>query len=104
MKNVNQKTKSTIAICILSLAILLLWIYKFPFLSLPFFTDEAWSYAPAVWAMYQSHPCLVPGCIPVDLYRGHPLLFYFISASVAKIFGFTPFVLHLFALISASGF
>ncbi|HYV93305.1 MAG TPA: hypothetical protein VE978_16135 [Chitinophagales bacterium] len=100
----SRKTQFTIAACFLFLGILMLWIYKFPFLHLPFFWDEAWSYAPAISTMYKNHPCLLPGCLPADLYRGHPLWFYFMNATVAKIFGFSPLVMHVFSLIIASAF
>ena len=104
MKIVKSKSGSIITAGILFIGILLLWIYKLPFLKLPFFWDEAWSYAPAVWAMYKDHPCLTPGCVAVDLYRGHPLWFYFMNAVVTKVFGFTPLVIHVFSLLVASVF
>lgn len=104
MKRISAKTGSAIATCVLLFGILMLWIYKFPFLHLPFFWDEGWSYAQAIWTMYKNHPCLVPGCLPADLYRGHPLWFYFMNAVVAQIFGFTPLVMHIFALVVSSIF
>src|ERR1043165_582688 len=99
-----MKKENILAAILLSLSILLLWIYKIPFLTLPFFGDEAFSYARAYWAMYQNYPCLLPGCILPDLYRGHPLFFYFLAATGTKLFGFSPLVLHVFALILSSVF
>ncbi len=51
---------------------------KVPHLFLPGYWDEAWSYLPAVAAMKQTLPGLWPGVIDVGLYKGHPLLFFFL--------------------------
>src|SRR5439155_13859640 len=99
MKVASRNTESAIATSILLLALLILWIYKFPLLYMPLYYDEAWSYGEAVWSMYKNHACLMPGCLPTEFYRGHPLWFYFMNAVVSKLFGFSPLVLHLFALI-----
>ncbi len=63
------------------LVILIFGLYKIQDLSLPYFWDEAWSYFPALEAMQKSGPSLLPGAIHPDLYRGHPLLFYFLSSA-----------------------
>ncbi|HXH19859.1 MAG TPA: glycosyltransferase family 39 protein [Chitinophagales bacterium] len=73
-------------------------IYKQQHLRLPCFWDEAWSYAPAVSYMYKNGLGLLPGTIPPDMARGHPLLFYFLAATWAKLFGNTIFSLHVFSL------
>ncbi len=73
-------------------------IIKWTAMSLPYFWDEAWSYIPAIVNMAQEGPCLYPGCIDVELYRGHPLLFYFLGASWMKLFGDSLTAMHAFAL------
>lgn len=88
----------------LCFSVLLLWLYKFPFLGLTYFWDESWSYAIAIHKMAVGTPCLLPSCLPPELSRGHPLLYYFINAIVAKIFGFSPFLMHTFSLLIASFF
>lgn len=104
MKQMNNRQAAIFSIALSAAAMLVLWIYKWPLLQLPFFWDEAWSYAPAVFAMYENHPCIFPGCIATDLYRGHPLWFYFMNSMLAKIAGFTPFTLHFFSLLTATLF
>ncbi len=82
--------------------LLLLFVaYKWSDLSLPYFWDEAWSYLPAVMAMIENSPCLLPNCIDPELYRGHPLLFYFLVGTWGKIFGASLWSLHSFALLVA---
>lgn len=72
--------------------------FKFPHLSLPYFWDEAWVYAPAVLEMHKSGLSLLPDAIPPELSRGHPLLFHFLAALWVKIFGTSFFAVHSFAL------
>lgn len=79
--------------------ILVFIILKWSSLFQPYFWDEAWSYIPAITQMANNTPCLVPGCINVDLYRGHPLLFYFISSIWMKYISNSLFSMHLFALL-----
>lgn len=74
-------------------------VFKFPHLSLPFFWDEAWSYAPAVDAMANTFPSLLPGKIDAELSRGHPLFFYFSAGLWLKVFGIHLFSAHSFALL-----
>jgi len=63
------------------LVALLFGLYKIQDLSLPYFWDEAWSYFPALEAMQQTGPSLLPNAIDPQLYRGHPLLFYFLQST-----------------------
>ncbi len=83
----------------LFVAILFFVISKWNALFLPYFWDEAWSYIPAIDEMIQKIPCLIPNCIDPELYRGHPLFFYFLSSFWAKIFENSLFALHSFALL-----
>lgn len=70
-------------------------------LNRPYFWDEAWSYVPAIHQMAIHTPCLSPGCIDPELYRGHPLLFYVLSSAWMKWVNPSPFSMHLLALLIA---
>jgi 4-amino-4-deoxy-L-arabinose transferase-like glycosyltransferase len=86
-----------------SLGIFLLLIFivliKISHLSLPYFWDEAWSYGPAVHYMHEHGLGLLPNSLPMEFSRGHPLLFYFISAFAMKIFGSGLIGSHIFPLL-----
>lgn len=79
-------------------AVAALVIFKLPHLSLPYFWDEAWVYAPAVLEMHKNGLSLLPDAIPPELSRGHPLLFHFLAAGWVKIFGTSFIAVHSFAL------
>jgi len=83
---------------LLPLVLLGVTILKFPHLFLPHYWDEAWSYSPAIQYMYEHRLSLVPGTLPPGLSRGHPLMFYFLSAGWMRIFGPALFSKHCFAL------
>jgi hypothetical protein len=85
----------------LTVLVLVFVLLKWSSLSLPFFWDEAWSYIPAIVAMESAGPCFWPGCIDPDLYRGHPLFFYFISSAWMKLAGGSLFSMHAFMLCLA---
>jgi 4-amino-4-deoxy-L-arabinose transferase-like glycosyltransferase len=72
---------------------------KLPHLSLPFFWDEAWPYSTGVFYMYSHGLSLLPGAIPFDISRGHPLFFHFISTLWMKIFGTSLVAVHSFPLL-----
>lgn len=74
-------------------------VFKIQDLFLPYFWDEAWSYVPAIKEMALKGPSLLPNSISPDLYRGHPLLFYFLSSLWIKLFGDNIWVTKLFPLI-----
>ncbi|HZV71357.1 MAG TPA: glycosyltransferase family 39 protein [Saprospiraceae bacterium] len=79
---------------------ILVWVaFKWNSLYLPYFWDEAWSYVPAISEMAGRRPCLIPGCINTELYRGHPLLFYFLSAGWMKWIGGSLWSMHFFAML-----
>ena len=84
---------------LLFLIIIALILLKLEAMSLPFFWDEAWSYLPAIREMAEKGPSLLPGSIHTELYRGHPLVFYFLSSLWMKLFGHSLLVSHLFPLI-----
>lgn len=83
---------------LLLLLVIGLCLIKYEALSLPFFWDEAWSYLPAIRVMAEKGPSLIPGSIDAELYRGHPLLFYFLSSFWIKTFGYSLTIAHLFPL------
>ncbi|MFZ4797649.1 MAG: ArnT family glycosyltransferase [Bacteroidia bacterium] len=83
---------------LLLLLIIGLFFLKLEALSLPFFWDEAWSYLPAIRVMAEQGPSLLPGSIDTELYRGHPMLFYFLSSLWIKTFGYSLPIAHLFSL------
>jgi len=68
-------------------------------LSLPYFWDEAWSYLPALKEMSATGPSLLPGAIDTQLYRGHPLLFYFLASTLMNIVPGALFWIKIFPLI-----
>lgn len=83
---------------LLLLLIIGLFFLKLEALSLPFFWDEAWSYLPAIRVMAEQGPSIIPGSIDTELYRGHPMLFYFLSSLWIKTFGYSLPIAHLFSL------
>lgn len=79
-------------------------LLKIPHLNYPFYWDECWPYASAIRRMYDAGPSLLPGVIPADYSRGHPLLFHFLAAVWMKIFGTSHIAMHAFPLfLSAIG-
>lgn len=82
-------------------------LFKLSDLPLPYYWDEAWSYLPAIKEMAHQGSSLLPNSISPDLYRGHPLLFYFLSSGWMSIMGeeiwinrIFPLLLSVFFLIS----
>jgi 4-amino-4-deoxy-L-arabinose transferase-like glycosyltransferase len=73
-------------------------LIKIPYLSLPYYWDEAWVYGPAVRIMEAGKLSLLPNALPVDYSRGHPLLFHFLCAIWLRIFGTSLLSSHIFAL------
>jgi 4-amino-4-deoxy-L-arabinose transferase-like glycosyltransferase len=74
-------------------------IFKIQHLTLPFFWDEAWPYSTGIFYMHSHGLSLLPGSIPFDISRGHPLFFHFISALWMKIFGTSLIAVHIFPLL-----
>jgi 4-amino-4-deoxy-L-arabinose transferase-like glycosyltransferase len=73
-------------------------LYKFRYLSLPYYWDEAWPYSKAVYLMYVHGPSLLPNSIAPFVSRGHPLMFHFLAAIWMNIFGTGLISGHSFAL------
>lgn len=84
---------------ILGPLLLALVLFKIPQLSLPSFWDEAWSYLPAILNMAETGPSLLPDPQTAELYRGHPLFFYFTSSVWVAVFGRSFIMMRLFPLI-----
>jgi 4-amino-4-deoxy-L-arabinose transferase-like glycosyltransferase len=76
-------------------------INKIKYLGLPYFWDEAWVYAPAVFDMFQNGPSLSPDSIDPLLSRGHPILFHFLAVCWMTIFGTSFTAVHSFAVFIA---
>lgn len=81
------------------LIIALFAISKISYLTLPFYWDEAWSYAVAIFDMHDHGISLIPGSVNTELTRGHPLLYYVTASIWTKIWGTTVLSCHLFALV-----
>lgn len=95
----NQGSRDWLPRILLGLTLLAFVVFKWSYLNLPFYWDEAWVYAPAVQAMYQHGPSLLPDAIPADLSRGHPLLFHALAALWMKAFGASFTSMHLFPML-----
>jgi hypothetical protein len=86
------------------LVVLLLFAgYKAIHLSLPYFWDEAWSYFPAIYKMYQNGPGMLPGALSIDEAKGHPLFFFFISSLWMSIHPGSIFFMRLLPLLISLG-
>ncbi len=82
------------------LVIIIIFIgVKIPYLSLPYYWDEAWVYGPAIRTMEATKLGILPDSLPPELSRGHPLLFHFLGAAWMKLFGTTVTSGHVFALL-----
>lgn len=79
--------------------LLALVIFKLPQLFLPSFWDEAWSYLPAILNMAETGPSLLPDPQTAELFRGHPLFFYFVTSAWVVVFGKSFFAMRLFPLL-----
>jgi len=84
---------------LLLLVLLVFLCFKIPQLRYPFYIDEGWVYAPAVKTMALHGPSLLPGSIPPDLSRGHPLMFHFLCALWIRCFGSSNIAIHSFPLL-----
>lgn len=83
--------------------VLILLIIQIPNLGLPYFWDEAWSYFPAIKKMAEVGPSLLPGVLPLDLCKGHPQLFFFITAVWMKIFPDNITMMRILPLLFSLG-
>ena len=81
-----------------SLSLIIFAIYKWQFIDLPLYWDEAWVYGPAVEEMVNNGVSLSPLAIRPEYSRGHPLLFHAIVAIWLKAFGVSVSTMHSFML------
>lgn len=84
---------------VVPLVVILFVFSRLGYLNLPFYWDEAWSYATAVFTMAREGPALLPGHADPGLTRGHPLLFYYLSSLWITLMGSKLVVVHLFPLL-----
>ncbi len=94
-----EKFRKNYGIVGLCVVVVVYIIYNIPFLSLPYYWDEAWSYIPAVEEMVSKGSSMLPGSISVASYKGHPLFFYFISSVWLQLFHNNIFWSKCLALI-----
>ena len=87
---------------LVALCIVVLFILKAPYLHLPYYWDEAWSYAIAVNDMYTHKITLLPSEVNQSIFRGHPLFFYALTGLFARLSGFSPLSMHIWMLVSTS--
>ena len=85
------------------LPVLILLIIQIPNLGLPYFFDEAWSYFPSIKKMAELGPSLLPGVLPIDDCKGHPQLFFFISAEWMRIFPDNITMMRILPLLFSIG-
>ena len=97
MRNL-KKIKFDIYNLLLFVIIVIFIIIKIPYLSLPYYWDEAWVYGPALRIMEASKLSLLPDALPIYYSRGHPLFFHFMGALWLRIFGTSMFASHAYAL------
>jgi 4-amino-4-deoxy-L-arabinose transferase-like glycosyltransferase len=85
-----------------ALCIVVLLILKAPYIHLPYYWDEAWSYAKAVNEMYTHKITVFPSEVNQSIFRGHPLFFYALTGFFARLSGFSPMSMHIWMLVMAS--
>ena len=78
------------------LTVIVLTVFKWHDLQLPYFWDELGVYAQAADYQFHHHIGLMPSTVPPLLSRGHPLLFTFINAAVMRLLGEQILVAHAF--------
>ncbi|HNF71502.1 MAG TPA: hypothetical protein PLP34_03750 [Chitinophagaceae bacterium] len=84
---------------LIALVLLVMVGIKIPDLHLPYYWDEAWSYARAIHHMQEDHITLNPAKTDPEIFRGHPLLFYAFSATLARWGSMSPLFMHTAMLI-----
>lgn len=92
--NANHRVYNLLA----ALVLVVFTAVKIPDLSLPYFWDELGVYTRAALYLADNGLSFLPGGLPPELSRGHPLLFQFLSGSAYVVFGKSVIVGHSFAL------
>jgi 4-amino-4-deoxy-L-arabinose transferase-like glycosyltransferase len=82
------------------MVIIALFIARYTAVHVPYFWDELGVYVPGALHMKDGGTIgLLPANLEPEYSRGHPLLFYFVTASFFQVFGDSLFMGHLFALL-----
>lgn len=77
---------------------------KLQHLPYPFYIDEGQVYAPAVKIMAANGPGILPGALPPEYSRGHPLMFHFLCSVWMNCFGTSNVAIHSFPLLVSAIF
>lgn len=83
---------------ILYILVLIFFLFKLNHLNIPYYWDELGVYTKAALYMHDHGVTLLPGIIPAELSRGHPLLCAAIFGSAYKLLGPHVWVGHLAAI------
>lgn len=94
ISNPNHRVYNLLA----ALVLIVFTAFKIPDLTLPYFWDELGVYTRAALYLADNGLSFLPGSLPPELSRGHPLLFQFLSGSAYVVFGKSVVVGHAFAL------
>ncbi len=78
--------------------IAIFFLFKLTHLAIPYYWDELGVYSKAALHMYDTGITLLPGIIPPELSRGHPLVCTAFFATAYRLFGPHVWVGHLAAL------
>jgi len=78
--------------------IALFFLFKMTHLEIPYYWDELWVYSKAALYMYDNEITLLPGVLPPELSRGHPLICAAFFAAAYRVLGPHVWVGHLAAL------
>jgi hypothetical protein len=92
----NDFLKNRLYLLLTTLVVLVFIAFKWSYLNLPFYWDEAWVYGPAVKIMSEN-PSLLPAALHPDLSRGHPLFFHYIFGVWGKLISSSNVSLHILA-------
>lgn len=79
-----------------------LFIFKYPYFELPYFSDELWVYGPSLRKMGNNFPSLIPTALNIDEHWGHPLMYFFIGSIWCLLFGTSIVSTHVFAAITST--
>ena len=99
LKWAENSSKNLLSPVSLYCCIVIFFLYKLTDLFVPYFWDELGVYAKASLYMYDNHVTLLPGVIPDELSRGHPLLCAALFGTFYKLLGPSVWAGHLTALM-----
>lgn len=102
MSSIVKSLYKDIYFLLILVLILGLFLYKFQDLFLPYFSDELWSYGPAIRKMSVFGPSLLPSSLELTDHWAHPLFFFFLASIWSSIFGASLFSTHFFSALLSS--